>query len=372
MNETLEQVIAEARTLSPVPPDEAAAYRQCSPALIRHLNETLGADPSIDGLIGHSPLDVMYDNHKHHAAFMATVFDTGSYDLLARTVPWVYRSYHARRFSHDYFLLALSTWIRAVETHAPRAMDHVLAVYRWMIRRHDAMIDLSRTDAGLNAPPVMNDNIIEAQQAFQAALLRGDHGACLDLAREAVSHHPDIEPFYSHIIQPSMFNIGTLWERAVISVAQEHLASAIVSRVMATVGIMALDAEKNGLKAVITAAPNEFHEIGAWMIADILTCEGWDVRYLGANTPQADLIGMVTDFKPHALGISITMPFNIDKVRSIIAEVRRTTGTGEPAIVVGGGLFKAGMDLCGYLGADGCGHSLDAVRPLFKAAVTHD
>jgi methanogenic corrinoid protein MtbC1 len=371
MNDTLEQVIAEAMTLAPIPPGGTEAYRQCSPLLIRHLNDTLGADPDIDRLIGHNPLDVMHDNHKHHAAFMATVFDTGSYELLARTIPWVYRSYHARRFSHDYFPLALRTWVRAIEIHAPQGLDHILAVYRWMIDKHETMIALSLTEAGLNVPSFVGDDQMGVQQAFQAALLRGDHGACLAVARDAVKHHADIEAFYGRIIQPSMVNIGSLWERAVISVAQEHLASAIVSRVMATVGAMALNAEKNGLRALITAAPNEFHEIGAWMIADLLTCEGWDVRYLGANTPQQDLVDMVTDFKPHGLGISITMPFNIDKVRAIIGQVRNTPGIGDPTIVVGGGLFRTDMGLCRYLAADGCGSSLGEVRHLFRAAVTH-
>jgi methanogenic corrinoid protein MtbC1 len=58
---------------------------------------------------------------------------------------------------------------------------------------------------------------------------------------------------------------------------------------MATISMVDIYPSQAKGKAVITAAPNEFYEIGAWMISDILEFDGWEVRYLGANTPVNDL-----------------------------------------------------------------------------------
>ena len=47
--------------------------------------------------------------------------------------------------------------------------------------------------------------------------------------------------------------------------------------------------ETDGI-VVVTTAPNEFHEIGAWMIANTLEGDGWDIHFLGSNTPKRDLL----------------------------------------------------------------------------------
>ena len=40
--------------------------------------------------------------------------------------------------------------------------------------------------------------------------------------------------------------------------------------------------------AVLACAPGEHHEIGLLMLAILLRADGWQVAYLGADTPMAD------------------------------------------------------------------------------------
>lgn len=105
-------------------------------------------------------------------------------------------------------------------------------------------------------------------------------------------------------------------------------------------------------KAVVTAAPNEFHEIGAWMISDMLEHAGWDVRYLGANTPADDLLDLLRSFHPKVLALSVTMPFNILKAKEIINTLRRDMELQKIMVIIGGRAFNEVLDIWRTTGAD--------------------
>jgi methanogenic corrinoid protein MtbC1 len=347
-----DEMIKEAGELPPVPLRSATAYQENSAVLIQFVDDTLSAEPSIHDLIGNNPMQMMYDNHRHHAAFMATVFSIGNYELLAKTVPWVYRAYAARNFSYDYFSLELRTWLLALEkTIDPNMTKEIKSIYSWLLSRHENMICLSQTEA--ESSLAIGENWLVIKNSFQSALLEGNHSKCLAIATESVKTAKDVEPFYLQIIQPVMYEIGMLWERGTISVAQEHLASAIVGRIMAKTHTLPIDSRQTKGKAVVTAAPNEFHEIGAWMISDILEHDGWEVKYLGANTPASDLLELLRDFQPDVLALSVTIPFNIANAKDIISAVKTSKELNRVRVMVGGRPFNETSGLWRLTGADG-------------------
>lgn len=364
--ERIEQFIQEAERLPSVSLQAATAYRDHLPEMIAFVDATLSAEPRIHALIGNNPLQLMYDNHRHHGTFMAAVFAVGSYRMLAGTLPWVYRTYHARRFSYDYFPLELKTWILAGEKHL--AHDHMAAirrVYEWMIAQHERVIVLSRQDIALEPPaasrwlPLKND--------FCTAALRGDYHTCLELARSAVHTAKDIEDVYLQVLQPVLYHVGRLWEKADISVAREHLVSAIVCRVMASVNLAVRAPTVTDGRVVVAAAPDEYHEIGAMMIADILEHDGWDVAYLGGNVPDADLLQLLREFAPGVLALSVTLSYNIVNAQEVIAAIRQDTALREIRVMVGGRVFNDNEKLWQTIGADGSAVNLSDARELAQA-----
>jgi len=351
MNLQLDEIINESKDLPLIPLRAATDYYKKIPVLKKYVDDTLTSDPSINKLIGNNPLQVMYENHSHHAAFMVTVFSIGNYELLAKTIPWVYRTYAAHKFSYDYFQLELKAWIDALKKHlSPDMTAEIESVYNWMIKRHENMIYLSQTEAELELP--ISEDWLERKNSFLAAVLAGNHRKCLSIAKETVSTGKDITPFYLQIIQPVMYEVGMLWERGEISVAQEHLASAIVGRVMASATMQEIVPDRVMAKAVVTAAPNEFHEIGAWMISDIFEHAGWEVRYLGANTPVNDLVELLRSFHPKVIAVSVTMPFNILKAKDIINTIKGDVELNKILVVIGGRAFNEVSDLWRTTGAD--------------------
>ena len=49
------------------------------------------------------------------------------------------------------------------------------------------------------------------------------------------------------------------------------------------------------------------------MVADTLEFLGWDVAFLWANTPTADLLELVKTWKPDLVALSLTLETNLEK-----------------------------------------------------------
>jgi len=357
-------LIEQIRQIPPVSQPAANEYGEKQPLLVEQVNRKMKKHPELATLIGRNPLQVMYDNHESHAVFMSNVFQLGLYETLLRVIQWVYRSYSSRGFSFDYFPAALQAWKGAVADHLQeeRARE-VITVYDWLLQQHSRFIELSREgiswDTGEESPGWQKSRL-----AFLHSLLQGNSQECLDRARASVQNREQVKDFYLQVIQPAMYEIGVGWEKGEVSVAQEHLASAIISRVMSALyQAHVLVEEPKWSRAVVTSAPNEFHEVGGYMVADFLEMEGWDVYYLGANTPVEDLRDILLDKRPFLLAVSVTMPFNLSGVKTIIETVQAEPELKGVKIMAGGMAFNGEPDLWKRIGADGwAANARDAVE----------
>ena len=105
-----------------------------------------------------------------------------------------------------------------------------------------------------------------------------------DLSAET---YESVYPFYNNLFQKSLYRVGELWESNRISVAKEHLATAITEGLLNLVYPKLFEPEqyRKGRTILISCTANEFHQIGGKMVADVCELNGWDSHFLGANTP---------------------------------------------------------------------------------------
>jgi methanogenic corrinoid protein MtbC1 len=346
-------ILDEALQITPVPSSAALEYDKKREALLEYVNREMTARPDLAHLIGNNPVEVMHNNHSNHAQFMSNVFLLNEYELLARIVVWVYRSYHARGFSYDYFPIELDTWIRSIREHMiPDYAAPIIEVYRWMISHHDIFIELAAIEENPEDDR-LDSSLKNSYHTFLNLLLHGDAREATTLAADIVKSPSDLALLFLEVIQPAMYRIGRLWEKGAITVADEHLASAIVARVLAVISMsMAPPSRSNGT-AIVTAAPNEFHELGAWMVADMLKADSWNIKYLGANSPADDLLKLALQTKPAFVAISVTMPFNLYSAKNMINVLKSNPALEKTKILLGGGALNIMPDLWKHLGADG-------------------
>ena len=164
------------------------------------------------------------------------------------------------------------------------------------------------------------------------------------------------------MIQPALYEIGRLWQENRISVAQEHLATAVSQNVLARAYMQAEFAPPNGRHAVFACVPGNQHSLGPRMLSDIFETAGWEATYLGADVPIPDLIRLLDARRPQLLALSLCLPAQLAVTRDAIARIRAELGERCPEIWVGGLASLSSERLWRIVQADGW--AADALHAL--------
>jgi MerR family transcriptional regulator, light-induced transcriptional regulator len=332
----------------------AAEAFSCQWGRIANLvSEQIESDPRIPSLIEDSSYQLLRDSHNNWAGFMKFVLRLNSCEILARTVTWEYRTLHARGVSFDYFPIEFAAWKSALQQHLEASFAaEISAVYDWLIEHHETVVQLSEAGEGLEVP--MQRELTVGQGAFLTLLLNGNSRGALKLVLETVHDVAGLKRFYLDLVYPVLHRIGLLWERNEISVAEEHLATAIVGRIMAALYLRFAQPEAmHGKTAVVAAGPNELHEVGARVVADFLELVGWDVRYLGGNLSAQVILSTLKQLKPVVLFLSVTSVFHLEAARLLIREIKSGAETQEVRVMLGGFAFNCLPRLWHDFQADG-------------------
>jgi MerR family transcriptional regulator, light-induced transcriptional regulator len=219
--------------------------------------------------------------------------------------------------------------------------------------------------------PEPSDTLLTARARYLDAILRGDRKTAFAVAMQAVESGLSVPDVYMEILQVAHYEVGRLWENNVISVAGEHIATAVTQGVLSRLYALLPVAAASRGDVVVTGVEGEHHQLGANMVADVIESDGWNVRFLGCQVPEVDIISLVESTRPSVLGISATMGFSVPRVASLIAGVRALSGH-ELRILVGGGAFRGEPELWREIGADGHGgdlrQALALVRGFFGSA----
>ncbi len=347
----MKRLVEDAARLTPASSVAAAEYRDMRHAMVEFVNDRLRRRPDLEELIGRHNLSQMLDNHFNHMLFMCNVLDVGRYELLARVLPWVYRSYHQHGFSYDYFPVEVSAWREAIRTYlSPQSAAELLLIYDWMIAHHDMLVSVVESQRQAEAARLAS--VDEKVEKWVRPLILGNSRGVMALAAEHLQTAADLPTFYEDVITPVMGRIGLLWEYDRISVAQEHQASAIVTRVLAWIRSHIEFPEPWRGQVIVTAAPNEHHVIGSRVLSDLLELDGWQSAYLGADTPADDVVRLAVDLKPMVLAVSVAMPFCVQSAMAVLNKVRLSPQLSQTRTMVGGMAFDTIPELRQIIPAD--------------------
>jgi len=202
--------------------------------------------------------------------------------------------------------------------------------------------------------------------SYLGAIRDGDRRRAFKVVEDAHTAGLDLAATYLDLIQPALREIGRLWQLNLISVADEHLATAITQAAMARAYERAFAwSTPLGRSLVAACVDVERHEVGLRMLCDLLDLEGWQTTYLGATVPVTSLVAMVQRRRPDAVAISAALSPHLLRVRAMVTAIREAMGDSCPLIIVGGRPFLENPSLATELGADATAtNAADAVRVL--------
>jgi methanogenic corrinoid protein MtbC1 len=187
---------------------------------------------------------------------------------------------------------------------------------------------------------------------YLAALRKGDRKLAFQVAFDAHRDGADLRMLYLEVFQPALRDIGHLWERNELTVAEEHLATAITQSIMAGLYTQNTLAPERGRHMVAACAELERHEIGLRMLCDFMDFEGWTTTFLGASVPRASLAKMVCERRPDVLALSASITPHLPQLRATIEVVRTACNEDQPIVLVGGRIFHESPELAYAVGAD--------------------
>ena len=149
----------------------------------------------------------------------------------------------------------------------------------------------------------------KARSLMMSAILSYDMTA-LDEQLNLLLRSGSIARSWSDVIQPLLEDIGIAWFNGNLDPAQEHLASNGVRYTLQTMYRLIEPKHPHGV-VLLACVSGERHDIPLLGLGIEMATLGWRSLMVGADVP-ADSIRATVSTGVDAVGLSITMPLNID------------------------------------------------------------
>ena len=179
-----------------------------------------------------------------------------------------------------------------------------------------------------------NEKLTELKSRLSESLLQGDRIACQTIIDESIRLNVRTGQIYNELIGPTLNHIGDLWHAGEVSVAHEHLATQILYELIESIYESATKMATNGMKIIVTSPEGERHWIGSKMFGNLLAIEGWDVHFLGTETPSRDLTDYAGETNSDVVALNAVFENSIPKLKEYVTSLQNLTK--QPFIVIGG------------------------------------
>jgi MerR family transcriptional regulator, light-induced transcriptional regulator len=162
---------------------------------------------------------------------------------------------------------------------------------------------------------------------------------------------------------PFLRRLGEEWHAGRLSVAQEHVATGVVRRVVHSMMDSMVRAEgAPGL--LVGTTRGERHEMGGLLVAAAAAAEGWRVIYLGPDLPAAEIAEAAVSSRARSVAVSVVFAEDVDGTAAEIVRLRELLPE-SVGLLVGGGGAAAVADAVGRPGVLVLG-DLEALRQTLR------
>jgi excisionase family DNA binding protein len=226
----------------------------------------------------------------------------------------------------------------------------------WRVRREDL-------DKLKHAPPAAagrGNSTTPWDERLVQRLLAADQSGSWHVLEAAQAAGMSVRNVYLDMIIPALRRIGEGWYEGEISIAQEHAATQVATRLISR--LSAQIARRGVSKGVVVMGTpsTEMHTLPVMIASDLIRVAGFEVLDLGSNLP-AESFGEIVERQQRlvAVAISVTMPGQATATQDTIAAVRARV---EVPILLGGAAID-GDEHAKLLGADAGARRAEDIIP---------
>jgi DNA-binding transcriptional MerR regulator/methylmalonyl-CoA mutase cobalamin-binding subunit len=169
-------------------------------------------------------------------------------------------------------------------------------------------------------------NCVEAAERMDARALENE-------LRAATMVLP-LMVFTDEIVAPLLTEMGRMWKDGRLGPAQEHIASAVIRRVLD--GIVRSFESPDGSPSIVVGTPvGQEHELGALLVAVAAGSVGWRVTYLGPNLPATEIVRAAESANSDVIALSILYPRSDSRLRKDLVQLAEMLPPGMHLLIGG-------------------------------------
>ena len=169
---------------------------------------------------------------------------------------------------------------------------------------------------------------------LESRLIVGDEPGAWGVVESALVSGSDPAAIYTKLLGPALRSVGDRWAKGDLTVAEEHLASAVALRLVGRLGPRFARPGRPRGGVLVTTPTGDRHAIPGAMLADLLRGAGFEVTDLGADVPADELEGAIgASDELVAVCVAATAP---DTDRAIKRSVRAIHKAVEVPVLLGG------------------------------------
>jgi methanogenic corrinoid protein MtbC1 len=213
-----------------------------------------------------------------------------------------------------------------------RAVDAGHAISKLAVLSNAALERINGRADSLTAKPLKSDDLLAPDKSPQLKLLfeaiLNLHYGLVDqeLSRLAAVVSP--RQLVHQIVVPLMSEIGELWYRGKLSIAQEHMASAALRGLLTSLVRLFTKAQLSS-SIMFATTTGERHEFGILCAAMLSASGGLGITYLGADLPSAEILETAKKIEAKVLVLgmkaAISSKESMKELRIVAAGLPKTT-----------------------------------------------
>ncbi|MBX3355746.1 MAG: B12-binding domain-containing protein [Phycisphaeraceae bacterium] len=325
-------------------------------------------DPSLEVRYGAQARKLWLCDTDMRVAQLAQAVAIDCPEIVVHAARWSRKGFEARGVPETDLIHSLAALRGAIEGVLPAAAGSraaaALASAEEDLRQHMQARKPSRSGASNPGDEDEDAAMADVDEAraddsrrYLLALLEREPEAAtagvLELRREGVR----LDDIYTEVIGPALREVGRMWHRSEVTVADEHFSTSASRRVIARLRADARPRPWNGKRILAANPAGDLHDFGLQMAADLFELDGWRVEFLGASTPNDAIISTLEGPDRAAFDLLVLCSQTFLSLRALaelIDEVRRNPVTAEVPIMVGGAPFREVSNLWKCVGADAC------------------
>ena len=186
---------------------------------------------------------------------------------------------------------------------------------------------------------------------LESRLVAGDEAGAWGVVEAALASGSEPSDVHVEMFGPALTSIGKRWESGELSVAQEHLASSLATRLIGRLGPRFAQKGRPKGAVLVTTPAGEQHAIPSLIVSDLLRGAGFDVLDLGADVPPDSIAPALTHLD--GLVAACVSSTRSDADRAIRRTLRAISAAVPDAPIFVGGQSVVDADHARSLGADG-------------------